>query len=194
MITKRGYDVWELLSALQKDIRRGNEGQALFWAVELESFNPHTLWKRLEVIASEDIGVANPVIPIVVDVLEDQYFEGKKRDEKKKRRKYDFRIFLANAIVILSRSQHSRIAVDLLNVVYSEIQHENKMLPIPDYALDRHTRRGRRMGRVGKEGWEHFFSEGTKQSNEAFPNPYTERAKEILMKYGDLASEFKRKK
>lgn len=35
--TPRGYDFHELLSALQKDIRRGNEYQAVFWAAELGS-------------------------------------------------------------------------------------------------------------------------------------------------------------
>ena len=37
--TKHGYDFYEVLSALQKEIRRGNEYEAMFWAVELESFN-----------------------------------------------------------------------------------------------------------------------------------------------------------
>jgi len=41
--TTRGYDIYELLSALQKDIRRGNEYEALFWAAELESLNPKML-------------------------------------------------------------------------------------------------------------------------------------------------------
>ena len=40
--TKRGYDMYELISALQKDIRRGNEYEAMFWAVELETFNDTT--------------------------------------------------------------------------------------------------------------------------------------------------------
>jgi replication-associated recombination protein RarA len=57
---------YDLVSALQKDIRRGNEYEALFWAVKLESLNPTRLWNRLKVIASEDIGPANPIIPLVI--------------------------------------------------------------------------------------------------------------------------------
>jgi replication-associated recombination protein RarA len=174
--TSRGYDFYELLSALQKDIRRGNEYQAMFWAAELESFNSKMLWNRLQVIASEDIGVANPFAPLLIDVLERKY------DDAKKRNSGSYRLFLTHAVLFLARSRKSRIVDDLLNVVYGEIQHEDKKLPIPDYALDMHTLAGKKMGR----GFDHFFSEGNKLKNEPFENPYTEKAKEILSKYGGL--------
>jgi len=41
-------------------------------------------------------------------------------------------------------------------------------------------------------GYEHFFSEGNKLKKEPFKNLYTERAKEILIKYDSLKSEFKK--
>ena len=53
--TKGGYDLLETLSALQKEIRRGKEYEALFWAVELESLNSKALWNRLRVVASGGI-------------------------------------------------------------------------------------------------------------------------------------------
>jgi replication-associated recombination protein RarA len=174
--TQRGYDFHELLSALQKDIRRGNEYEAVFWAAELESFNPTALWNRLRVIASEDIGIANPLALLVIDVLEKEYNSAKERGN-------DSYIFLTHAVLFLARSHKSRIVDDLLNVVYGEIQHEDKKLSIPDYALDMHTLRGKKMGR----GLEHFFSEGTKLNKEPYENPYTEKAKEIL-KQGGLKS------
>lgn len=182
--TKRGYDMHELLSALQKDIRRGKEHEAVFWAVESETFNHKALWNRLRVIASEDIGIADPVAPLIIDLLEKNYynFKGKKDDPN--------RLFLVNAVLYLARSPKSRIVDDLLNVVYGEIQHEDKKLPIPDYVLDKHTTRGREMGR----GWEHFFSEGNRLSNETIDNPYTARAKELLTKYGGLKPELSEEK
>jgi replication-associated recombination protein RarA len=173
--TPRGYDFHELLSALQKDIRRGNEYEAVFWAVELESFNPTALWNRLRVIASEDIGIANPLAPLVIDVLEKEY-------DAMRRENDSYRLFLTHAVLFLARSHKSRIVDDLLNVVYGEIRHEDKKLPIPDYALDMHTHRGRKLER----SYEHFFSEGNKLKNEPFENSYTEKAKEILSKYGGL--------
>lgn len=167
-----------MVSALQKDIRRGNEYEALFWAVKLESLNPTRLWNRLKVIASEDIGPANPIMPLVIESLEKQYFDARRRKNN------SYRLFLSNAVVILARSKKSRIVDDLLNVVYGEIQHEDKKLPIPDYAYDMHTSKGKRLGR----GLEYFFTEGTMLNNEAFETPYTEKAKKILIKYGRLRS------
>jgi len=180
--TQRGYDIYELLSALQKDIRRGNEYEALFWAVELESFNPRMLWNRLRIIASEDIGITNPLAPLIIDVLEKEYDDAKERENDSNR------LFLVHAVLFLARSRKSRIVDDLLNVVYGQIQHEDKKLPIPDYALDMHTLRGKKM----KRGLDHFFSEGTKLSNEPLENPYIEKAEQILIKHGGLKSEFKR--
>jgi len=49
-ITKNGYDLLETLSAIQKEIRRCKEYEAVYWAVELESLNPKALWNRLRVI------------------------------------------------------------------------------------------------------------------------------------------------
>jgi replication-associated recombination protein RarA len=174
--TQRGYDFHELLSALQKDIRRGNEYQATFWAVELESFNPTALWNRLRVIASEDIGLAESLAPLIIDVLKKEYYDARGREDD------SYRLFLVHAVLFLARSPKSRIVDDLLIVVYGQIQHENKKLPVPDYALDMHTSRGIRKGR----SYDHFFSEGNKLKNEPFENPYTEKAKEILSKYGGL--------
>jgi replication-associated recombination protein RarA len=114
-------------------------------------------------------------------VLEKEY-------DARRRENDSYRLFLVHAVLFLARSPKSRIVDDLLNVVYGQIQHEDKKLPIPDYALDRHTLRGKKMGR----GLEHFFSEGTKLSKEPFENPYKKKAEQILIKHGGLKSEFKR--
>jgi replication-associated recombination protein RarA len=184
---KLGYSPYDLDSALHKDIRRGNEYEALFWAVKMGSMGKKQctrLWNKLKIIASEDIGPANPMMPVIIETLEKQYLDARKR------RSDAHRLFLTNAVVILARSRKSRIVDDLLNIVYGQIQHEDKKLPVPQYALDMHTSRGKRMGR----SFDHFFSEGTKLSKEAFQNPYTEKAKEILIKHGGLISELKRKR
>jgi len=38
--TPRDYYLDEVISALQKEIRRYKEYEAVYWALELESFNP----------------------------------------------------------------------------------------------------------------------------------------------------------
>ena len=169
--TKHGYDFYEVLSALQKEIRRGNEYEAMFWAVELESFNIKTLWNRLRVVASEDIGLANPSAVLIVDVLKNNYFEALHLEGD------SHRLFLVNAVLFLARSPKSRIVDDLLITVYGDVE-DNKLLSIPDYALDKHTARGRTM----KRGFEHFLHDGSKLKNETIENPYKERAAEYLLK------------
>lgn len=170
--TKHGFDHYELLSALQKCIRRGMEYEALHFAVELEEFNPTMLWNRLKVIAAEDVGPANPQMPILIDVLQKNYLS-----EKSKLGENNASLYLADAVVCLCFSQKSRITDDLLAVVFLE-REQGKYPPIPEFALDMHTARGKALGK----GIDDFFSEGNKLENEAFNNSYTERAKELLKK------------
>jgi len=167
-ITPKGYDMFEVLSALQKEIRRCKEYEAVYWATELESFNPEALWKRLRVIASEDIGLADPLASLIVDVLEKQYYDAVAR------KKDSSRLFLVHAVLYLARSPKSRIVDNLLAVVYND----EERLEIPDYALDMHTYRGKKMGR----GLEHFFAEGAKLEKQAFEDPYEKKALEALKK------------
>jgi replication-associated recombination protein RarA len=52
-------DRYIALSALQKAIRRGNEDLALRAAMNLMISGPQAIWRRLGIIAFEDVGVAN---------------------------------------------------------------------------------------------------------------------------------------
>ena len=165
-ITQKGYELHEVISAMQKEIRRGKEYEAVYWAIELESFNPKALWNRLRVIASEDIGLANPLASLIVDVLEKQYTLAV-ADEKD-----SSRLFLVHAVLYLARSPKSRIVDNLVSVVYND----EEKLEIPDYALDMHTYKGKKMGR----GLEHFFAEGAKLKNQAFDDLYVDKAFEAL--------------
>lgn len=74
-LTKNGYRFGEVLSALQKDIRRGKEEEALFWALELcPEFEDH-LWSRLVIIAYEDVSSLVPGnIPTVISRMREDYF------------------------------------------------------------------------------------------------------------------------
>ena len=123
-LTSKGYDMLEVLSAMQKEIRRCNEYEAEYWATELESFNPKALWNRLRVIASEDIGIADPLASLIVDVLEKQY------DDAVARKNDSSRLFLVHAVLYLARAPKSRIVDNLLAV----FNNDNERLEIPDYA------------------------------------------------------------
>jgi replication-associated recombination protein RarA len=169
-LTARGYDIYELLSALQKDIRRCNEYQAIHWAIELETFNAKMLWNRLRVIASEDIGLANTEATLLIDVLEKQY------NDAVTRKNDSSRLFLVHAVLYLARSPKSRIVDDLLITAYGNRDNGEK-LEIPDYALDKHTLRGKKLGRDIK----FFIEEGSKVNNEDLENPYKKKAAERML-------------
>jgi replication-associated recombination protein RarA len=162
--TVGGYDYYEVVSALQKSIRRGLEEDALFWGTELylSEYVGHA-WNRLLIISSEDVGLAAPEVSVQVKTLRDLYKEDKKSGEA--------RLYFIHAILALVRAPKSRL-VDHALIVFFEGPREKR--GIPDYALDIHTTQGRVMGR----GNEHFFERGAVLKN-GTDDPYRQRAKAI---------------
>lgn len=150
--TVGGYLCEEVASALQKCIRRGMEEEALFWATELDlsGFGEY-VWKRLKIIASEDIGLEeSSQRAILVRALYENWRDQRKKEDA---RHAPERLFLVHAVLALSRAFKSRLVDNALIVFY---EGKRPKRAIPDFALDRHTQRGRRL----KRGWTHFFTEG----------------------------------
>jgi replication-associated recombination protein RarA len=156
--TQKGYDFFEVSSAFQKAIRRGLEEEALYWAAELYFSNyDEYAWKRLRIMVSEDIGLGEPYLHATIHALYDNYNEIKKK--RKGEGQPSERLFLVQAVVMAVRAPKSRMICNMSVAVFGRHPHEHK--PIPDYALDRHTRRGKELGRDFK----HFFDEGVKLEN-----------------------------
>lgn len=155
--TKNGYDLFECSSALQKSIRRGLEEQAMYWAVELYDSNfAEYVWKRLRIMASEDVGLASPGVAADVWALYCMHKEqAKHKDDKNEPQ----RLFLTHVVLLLCRSRKSRM-VDW-TLIWAWLTHQFARLEVPDFALDKHNGRGRQLGR----GWGHFFEEGTRLEN-----------------------------
>jgi len=180
LTTSRGYDFFEVTSALQKEIRRGNEEAAMYWALELSSKYDDFIWRRLAIIASEDIGPADNSISVLISVLGDNYKRIKKKSSKPTER-----IILSHAIIAMCKAEKTRAADDLACLISHEIENEGIKREIPDYALDFHTRRGKIAGR----GWDHWFDESCKLENEApCLNHYRDRAMAMRKKHGRLKS------
>lgn len=155
--TTNGYDLFEASSALQKSIRRGDEETAMFFAVELwESNYGEYIWKRMKIISSEDIGLAEPNISANIHALYEMYNEQVKKSDGKKNPE---RLFLTHAVLMLCRAKKSRL-VDW-TLMKSFRGHADELIEVPDYAFDKHNVKGRKMGR----GWDHFFTEGSKLEN-----------------------------
>jgi replication-associated recombination protein RarA len=68
--TAGGYPFYEVASALQKEIRRGREEEAMYWALELAGQYDDFLWRRLAIIASEDIGPADSTLAGLIETLQ----------------------------------------------------------------------------------------------------------------------------
>ena len=167
LVTQNNKLLLEVISALQKHIRRNEEKQAMKCALELLPRYEKYFWRRLLVIVVEDIGPANPGLLQQIKTLRETYFEFRQEDK----RGAEF-LVLANAIVLMSRSPKCRIGDNFQAVCRKEWEAEGGV-EIPDYALDCHTGRGRRMGRT-KEFW---IEEGLKlvPTPEYF-DPYTKEA------------------
>lgn len=162
--TQGGYPLDEAASALQKSIRRGLIKDAMYWAYEINTNFPDYLWRRLVVIACEDIGPANPELVGTIASLAERVERIRKASKTKE---YDLAI-LGFAILQMADSPKSREADDLVNEVLRERRTGKMVLSVPDYALDMHTERGRQRGKTVVD----FWGEGAKLENEFRPSRF----------------------
>lgn len=158
MTTVNGYDFFECSSALQKAVRRGDEGQAMFWALELYQSNyAKYLWKRIVIMASEDIGMGEPYLITVIMALKQSYdFLAGLKDKHRPER-----LPFMHAIVALANAKKSRYIDLCISVYENEHRKQAGKHQIPDHALDMHTRAGKKKGR----GLDHFYTEGALVNN-----------------------------
>lgn len=158
--TRHGYEFDEVASALQKCIRRGLEDEALFWAMELnESGYGAYCWRRLMVIASEDVGLGDPMAAAAlaglhyasVVVRESGSYKGKGAPWPEE--------MLLQAVMHLCRAPKNREANDAYLVIKARMD-RRELLSIPAVAVDQHTKRGRKAGYTKEAGWKFFEEEG----------------------------------
>jgi len=150
--TPGGYCPWECISALQKAVRRAQEPEALHWFLELEGAALFA-WavNRLRIVSHEDIGLADPTAALFANHAFDLA-------AKWKRGKNDaWKIAAGNGIRALCRAKKSREG-DHFQAAVQGRRADGWHPDIPDFALDKHTRRGKKLGR----GLDHFRNEGTK--------------------------------
>lgn len=174
--TQNNFDFFEVASAMQKEIRRAKEREALYWAYEMMPRYEGYLWKRLKVIVNEDIGIANWSLITAIQTLASQYFEMRERKDP------SCTLCVTNAILLLCRSPKTRVG-DHLTIVMEEtkareLESGRVTMKIPDYAVDMHTRRGKAMGR----GLDHFRANGAVLvgKDESVRDPYEDEAYKLL--------------
>ena len=137
IITRNGYAGDEVISALQKSIRRSLEEQACMFAYEMYISSPELLekmWRRLLTISVEDIGMGDPMAAVLVNNLYQmsKHFDYADGDQP---------MYFIHAIRYLCSCQKDRSS-DLLKNICIKSFAMGKLPEIPDVALDKHTVRG----------------------------------------------------
>jgi replication-associated recombination protein RarA len=178
--TRHGLPADQVISALQKEIRRGREENAVLLAYEMAVTGPALedyLWQRLMVISVEDIGFGEPSAPVLVNALR-QMVGSLHRDVAERK------LLAVHAARYLCRCLKDRSSDEMLNWVEHAMESGVALPQIPDYALDMHTKAGREMGRRKR----HFLEEGAQVSPE-LPDrdaTYRQRLMDMLAAEGDL--------
>lgn len=203
---KNGHKFDEVASALQKSIRRGDEWQAMYWASILyKSGYSLYLKRRLAVIVHEDIGIANPIALILANQLKLEATV-KMRDKKYEGQEFsgDGILPIVNLILIACRGKKTRVADELINLMFDKIDKYDFRIEVPEYAIDPHTDKGREIYGYWESGTREeshkrikkWFDEWAKLENEAseeeVPNPYKEKLKKLWGYYNPKLSPIKK--
>jgi replication-associated recombination protein RarA len=141
--TEHGFPADEVISALQKSIRRALVDNALLLAWEMYTTSPELeekLWSRLCVIAVEDIGMGNVQAPVLVETLYQQH-------SRYDRPTGDRFLFAAHAVRVLASSGKDRTSDDMVNWAIRGTQLGDLRPEIIDVARDMHTLSGQKLGR-----------------------------------------------
>ena len=160
LYTPRGYDFFEVASALQKSIRRGQSDLAGYFALEFfASGYIRYLWKRLLIISTEDcFGAITHEIVALYQAFLMVNANNKRLDN------HEGRLFLVKAVLILSITKKCRDADHLICLLYDKRMVEDEKVKkylsritagerkaIPEYALDQHTLKGKLAGRTDRD-------------------------------------------
>ena len=164
-------DVSVLKSALQKSIRRGLTEKAMSFALLLLEKSWFVCWRRLRIIATEDVG--QPEIINAVENLYQMFLEFK--NAKKGEISWDGKRITVLAALIMAEAKKDRRADEFLELwdvmqkrkdVQALQNLKELWTAVPDEALDMHTVQGRRMGR--KEEYWYAVSSKCENMTEAY--------------------------
>jgi replication-associated recombination protein RarA len=155
-VTANGFAVDELRSVLQKSIRRGLVEEAALAAYELFSNGLETeevLWRRLEIIATEDVGLGLVSAPAIVEAL---YAQASRMADRG-----DRWIYCAHAVRLLASAPKDNMSMELAGWTRAVVERGERKAVVEDYMVDVHTRRGAEMGRDVA----HWWNEGARLRN-----------------------------
>jgi replication-associated recombination protein RarA len=157
--TFNGFQADHVISALQKEIRRGNAENAALLAYEMILTSPALedyLWQRLKVISVEDIGFGETLAPVLIQSLFEMTSACDRSTSERK-------LYAIHAVRYLCACKKDRSSDEMINWINHSSKSGKLQPTIPDYALDMHTAEGQKKGR----GRRHFFEEASRVIPEA---------------------------
>lgn len=157
LLTRDGYNFWEMASLFQKAIRRSDIPKASFAAWQLMEKYEGYVWNRMLIITAEDVGGMLGWAIIGLRIQQDMV-------RKHTKGKNTGTIFMAKAIELLCKARKCRDACYIdCNWLWSNdnvekllTEEDLKELPhaelengrIPDWVYDVHTYQGKRRGKT----------------------------------------------
>jgi len=151
-----GYPFDELRSVLQKSIRRGLLEDAVLAAYEFFSSGPEAeevLWRRLEIIATEDVGFGLIEAPSILEALNAQRLRMADRGDRW--------MYSVHAVRLLATAKKDNTSMELATWAQFVTARGERKVVVEDYMVDLHTRRGAAMGRDVA----HWWNDGAKLRN-----------------------------
>lgn len=163
-----GYRLSEVISAVGKEIRRGKDEMAVFWALQMALSGMEAeqfLWERFRVISLEDVGPACSQAISIVESAYRLYWDLPNRH-------LDRLVVASSIATFLARCPKTRYPVEMMADIIDRLE-EGWRPEIPDYALDLHLPHARKAGR----GVLHYLTEGARLENEngSFTDEYRQR-------------------
>ncbi len=124
----------ECISALQKEIRRGNVDAVMYWTSELDLTGyGNWVWKRLKIIVSEDIGMLMPLSPTRVGAMYDRWsllLRTAKKKHSESASHAEARRILVSTACHLASMPKSRLLNNALVVASEKIENGETYVPI----------------------------------------------------------------
>jgi replication-associated recombination protein RarA len=154
VITNRGHNLFDIMSLLQKSIRRNDRRLAAYAVCEMHPTYHKACWRRLLTIGAED--VAEPVHREIMAL----YQAAEEVNKGKKASDVDCVLFQLKAAFLLCDAIKSRDTDNFIYVQYknrkitdeevqqalSELEDSEKIQELPEYVYDKHTLIGKRRG------------------------------------------------
>jgi replication-associated recombination protein RarA len=172
--TANGHRADEVRSVLQKSIRRGRVEDAILAGYELYLSGPESedmLWRRLEIIAVEDVGLGMPDAPQLIEAAHAQRLRC--LDD------LDRFMFAAHVIRALCEAKKDRTAMELAVWARASVERGERQVEVKDFHVDHHTTRGVALGR-GPEFWWAAGGYGLENMLDPDGSPWSGYVREVL--------------